>query len=243
VPRQRMEKLKIGDDAIVDVAHFSLEGKSKREFRAKVRQLESVGIRVRKYAPPLSDDVLTRLKAVSDEWLRMLGRRERAFTLGMFAEEYVRSTPVLAAVDNGGNILAFINLILLPNLKELSADMMRRRKQTPNGIMDYLFVKLFLYARENGYERFNMGMAPMVGFQEREEATAEERAIHAFFQQLNLMASFRGLRSFKAKFATFWEPRYLIYRSALELPRVALALRRVSEARDEEPGVETREAA
>lgn len=75
----------------------------------------------------------------------------------------------------------------------------------------------------------------MAGFQEREDATIEERAIHSFFQQLNFLFSFRGLRFFKAKFATSWEPRYLIYRNVLELPRMALALRRVSEIKETIP--------
>jgi phosphatidylglycerol lysyltransferase len=238
----RMKKLKIGDDAIVELKDFTLEGKSGREFRSKVRQLEGMGIHTVEYPPPVPPEVIAQLKAVSDEWLRIPGRRERTFTLGLFQEDYVRSTPVVVAADRDGQILAFVNLITMQNLKELTGDLMRRRTNAPNGIMDYLFVKLFLYATEHGYERFNLGMAPMAGFQEREEATAEERAIHSFFQQLNFLFSFRGLRQYKAKFATSWEPRYLIYRSALELPRLALALRRVSEIREEE-SVEEQEGA
>ena len=106
---------------------------------------------------------------------------------------------------------------------------MRRRADAPNGIMDYLFVKLFQYARERGYTRVSLGMAPMTGFQEREEVTLEERAIHGMFQKLNFVFSFRGLHHYKAKFATSWEPRYLVYRNVLELPCIAFALRRVSE--------------
>lgn len=225
----RLKKLKIGDDAVIDVRQYSLEGKSKKEFRSKVRQLESMGITTRHYDAPVPDAVLRELREVSDEWLQIPGRRERTFTLGMFEEAYVRSTPVVAAVDASGKILAFVNLIASANGRELTGDLMRRRTDAPNGIMDYLFVKLFLYAKEQGHEIFNLGMAPMAGFQEREEATPEERAIHSFFQQLNFLFSFRGLRHYKAKFATRWEPRYLVYRNALDLPRLALALRSVSE--------------
>ncbi len=228
----RLKKLKIGDDAIVDVREFTLEGKRGKEFRSKVRLLENTGIHVVEYAAPVPDDVLDRLKQVSDEWLRIPGRRERGFTLGLFDRAYLRSTPIVTAVDAGGEILAFVNLIGTRG-RELTADLMRRRTDAPNGIMDYLFVKLFLYAKEKGYERFNMGMAPMAGFHEREEASPEERAIHNFFQQLNFLFSFRGLRHYKAKFATSWEPRYLVYRNILELPRLALALRRLSEIKEE----------
>jgi phosphatidylglycerol lysyltransferase len=61
----------------------------------------------------------------------------------------------------------------------------------------------------------------------------EERAIHAVSRKLDFLFSFRGLHHYKAKFATSWEPRYLIYSSVLQLPRTALALRRISEVRHE----------
>ncbi len=230
--RLGMKKLKIGDDAMVDLLDFSLDGKSKRELRSKVRQLEDMGIHTLECEPPVPDDMIAQLKTVSDQWLRIPGRRERSFTLGQFDPDYLRSKPVLSVVDSTGTVLAFINLISVDRA-EITGDLMRRRTDVPNGIMDYLFIKLFRYARERGYARFSLGMAPMTGFQEHEEATAEERAIHGLFQQLNFLFSFRGLHHYKAKFATSWEPRYLIYRNLLELPRTAFALRRVSEIREE----------
>ena len=230
--RLGMKKLKIGDDAMVDLLDFSLQGKSKRELRSKVRQLEAMGIHTREFQPPVPDDIIAQLKDVSDDWLRIPGRRERSFTLGQFDPDYMRSKPVLVVLDSQETVLAFINLISVDR-SELTGDLMRRRSDAPNGIMDYLFIMLFRYSREQGYARVSLGMAPMTGFGEREQATAEERAIHGLFQQLDFLFSFRGLHHYKAKFATSWEPRYLVYRNVLELPRTAFALRRLSEIRDE----------
>ncbi|HWR17646.1 MAG TPA: phosphatidylglycerol lysyltransferase domain-containing protein [Terriglobales bacterium] len=229
-----LKRLKIGDDAIVRLVDYSLDGKSKKEFRYKVRQLETMGISFKMYPSPVPPRIVAELKDVSDEWLQIPGRRERTFTLGAFEENYIASTPVFVAEDSGGKILAFVNLTTLPNMKEASIDLMRRRTDAPNGVMEYLFVKLFLWARDQGYEKFNLGMAPMSGFNEREEARPEERAIHSFFQQLNFVFSFRGLRQYKAKFATSWEPRYLIYSQVTDLPKVALALRAVSEIEEKD---------
>ncbi len=228
----RLKKLKIGDDAIVDLTRFTTAGKAGKEFRSKMRQLEVLGIRSVRYDPPVPEATMKQLKEVSEEWLRIPGRRERGFTLGQFEPEYVRSTQVLTVEDPQGKVLGFLNLITTADHKELSSDLMRRRTDAPNGVMDYLFVKTFLQAKEEGYERFDLGMAPMAGFQEREEATAEERAIHVFFQHLEFLFSFRGLRFYKAKFGPIWEPRYLIYRNALDLPRFGLALRRLSEIKN-----------
>jgi phosphatidylglycerol lysyltransferase len=228
----RLKRLKIGDDAMVELPHFSLQGKSKRELRCKVRQLEAMGIHSREFQPPVPDDIIAQLRAVSDQWLRIPGRRERSFALGQFDPEYLRSKPVLVVVDSVGTVLAFINLISVDRT-EITGDLMRRRPDAPNGTMDYLFIKLFLYARERGYARVSLGMAPMTGFQKSEEATMEERAIHGLFQKLDFLFSFRGLYRYKAKFATSWEPRYLVYGNVLELPRTALALRRLSEIKKE----------
>jgi phosphatidylglycerol lysyltransferase len=229
----QLRQLKIGDEAIVDLGDFSLEGKSKRDIRSKAHHFEELGIRVVEYQPPLPADTIAQLKIVSDEWLKIPGRRERTFAVGHFDPDYLRCTPVLAVVDPVGTILAFINLIAI-NTIEITGDLMRRRTDVPNGVMDYLFVKLLQYARARGYSRVSLGMAPMTGFKEDERATLEERLIHSLFQRLNFLFSFRGLYQYKAKFATCWEPRYLIYRNLIHLPRTALALRELSEIESKE---------
>jgi phosphatidylglycerol lysyltransferase len=225
---QGFRRFKVGDDAIVDLTSFTLEGKARKDVRTKFNQLEKTGVHVVRYDAPVPGDVLEQLREVSDEWLRIPGRRERRFTLGQFDPDYVRSTTVLAAMDAGNRILAFVNLI--PSFKkgETTIDLMRRRTDAPNGIMDYLFGKLFFELKKDGFQRFNMGLVPMAGFQEHESGSAGERVIHEFFQRLNFVFSFSGLRAYKSKFATFWEPRYIMYRNITDLPRMALALGKVS---------------
>jgi phosphatidylglycerol lysyltransferase len=229
--RLGLKKLKIGDEAIVDLTLFTTDGKEMKKMRGNNNKLEKLGIHFVEYEPPIPDEIIRQLKEVSDEWLQIPGRRERGFTLGKFDTHYVRSTPIFVAVDTENKIQAFVNIIPSYHKGETTIDLMRHRTNAPNGMMDYLFIKLFLYFKEKGFEHFNLGMAPMAGFQENEEATAEEKAVHFFFQRLNFLFSFSGLKHYKAKFATFWEPRYLIYRNVLDLPRLAIALGRVSEVK------------
>jgi phosphatidylglycerol lysyltransferase len=229
--RAGFKRIKVGDDAIVDLTLFTLEGKEKKAFRHTINKIEEADIQFIHHEPPIADEILSQLKEVSDEWLKIPGRRERQFTLGTFEPDYIKSTPLFTAADPHGTILAFINQIPSYCAGEATCDLMRRRTDAPNGVMDYLFIKLFLYLKDNGFQRFNVGMAPMSGFQENEEASIEEKAIHYFFQHLNFLFSYRGLRQYKAKFASFWEPRYTIYKSVLDLPKIALALREISELR------------
>ncbi|MDZ7359317.1 MAG: phosphatidylglycerol lysyltransferase domain-containing protein [candidate division KSB1 bacterium] len=227
-----LRKLKIGDDAIVDLTQFKLEGKVRKEFRHTVNKMEKSGIQTRLYEPPVPEEALKQLKEVSDEWLQIPGRRERRFTLGWFDPDYIRTTPVFVVADKDDRIFAFVNIIPSYTKGEATIDLMRRKTEAPHGIMDYLFVKLLLHLKERGYTRFNFGMAPMSGFQEKEEASPEEKAIHYFFQHLNFIFSYTGLRAYKAKFASFWEPRYDVLRSLLDLPRLGIALSKVAEMED-----------
>jgi phosphatidylglycerol lysyltransferase len=229
-------KIKVGDDAIVNLERFSLDGKERKAFRHVVNKLEEEGIAYRWYEPPLSDEVLDQAEEVSDAWLRIAGRKERRFTLGSFDPGYIRSAPLAAAFDAAGKMLAFANQIPSYRAGETTIDLMRHRPDAPAGVMDYLFVKLFLQMKEKGFARFSLGLAPMSGFRENENASVEEKAIHSFFQHLNFLFSYRGLKRYKAKFADVWEPRYSIYRTPLDLARMALALSAVSDMKHAKSG-------
>ncbi len=224
-----LRKLKIGDEAVVDLARFSLAGKDMKRVRNRVHKLEGEGFRFERHDAPLADPVLEEAKRVSDAWLTIPGRRERRFTLGLFEPAYVRSTPLVCVRSGPGGMVAFANLIPSYARGEATIDLMRYRPDAESGVMDLLFVRLFEHLHERGFERFSLGLAPMSGFRETEEPTREERAVHAFFQRLNRIFSYRGLLQFKSKYATGWEPRYVVYRNVLHLPGVALALRRISE--------------
>jgi phosphatidylglycerol lysyltransferase len=227
--RVGFKELKIGDAAIVDLTEFTLAGKRMKKLRNKLKQLEKSGMRIIRYGPPLPERVLWQAQEVSDEWLRLPGRQERGFSLGRFEPNYIRATPLFTVTDKDGRMLAFANIIPSYRQGEATIDLMRHRADAPNGTMDYLFVQLFLYNREQGFTRFSLGLAPMAGFQEKEEASPAEKAVHFFFQHLNFLFSFIGIRHYKAKFASSWEPRYMIYRRVLDLPKLAIALRQVSE--------------
>ncbi len=223
-------KIKIGSDAVVDVKNFSLSGTRMKDLRNNSNKMEKAGIRITTFEPPLGQETLRRLKEVSDEWLSIPGRRERGFTLGRFDPAYVGSTPVFAAEDSGGNMLAFVNLIPSYCPGEATVDLMRRRSDVPNGLMDYLMVKLLENLRGKGYERFNLGMAPMSDSPgEGEGASIEEKTIYFFSRHMNSIFSFSGLKHYKSKFASYWEPRYTVYKNPLDLPKLAIAIGELTE--------------
>jgi phosphatidylglycerol lysyltransferase len=224
-----LRTLRIGDDAVVDLTAFTLEGGARRRLRSTLRKLEREGLEVGTYAPPIPDPILDEARRVSNAWLELPGRRERGFTLGHFDAAYLRSTPIDAVRDASGRMVAFVNRISSYRSGETTIDLMRHTPDAPAGTMDLLFVRLFERARDEGYTRFSLGMAPLAEFAPDEQASPEERAVQYLMSHLDAIFSSSGLRHFKGKFATAWEPRYLVYERLGSLPSVALALTAVSE--------------
>jgi len=228
-------KLKIGDDAIVDLTRFSMQGGQASEYRYIINKLEKLGIRFIEYEPPISDKIIKELKKVSDAWLKISRRKERKFTLGMFEYDYIRSSTIFTAEDNNNNVLAFVTLVKTYYSGETTIDIMRRRKDSPNGVMDYLFIKLFLRQQEKGFEKFNIGMAPLSGYiDEGESINIEVKTVHFIIKKLNFIFSFEGLKNFKAKYASYWIPRYVIYKNPMDLPGYVLALAKLSSVSSDE---------
>ena len=86
--------------------------------------------------------------------------------------------------------------------------------------MEYLFVKLMLWARDEGYREFDLGMAPLSGFERRALAPAWQRLGALVYRHGEHFYHFRGLRQYKEKFDPEWEPRYLATPGGLAIPRI-----------------------
>jgi phosphatidylglycerol lysyltransferase len=92
--------------------------------------------------------------------------REKGFSLGFFTKQYISRFPI-AVVRRGSRIIAFANIWEGAGKDELSIDLMRYLPDSPEGIMDYLFVELLLWGGRQGYEWVNLGMAPLSGLDDR----------------------------------------------------------------------------
>src|SRR2546430_9151995 len=103
---------------------------------------------------------------------------------------------------------------------ELSVDLMRFDADAPRGCMDFLFIELMLWGRQAGYRSFNLGMAPLSGLDAHPLAPAWHRVGNLIFRYGEHFYNFEGLRRYKAKFDPTWEPRYLVARGGIALPRV-----------------------
>jgi phosphatidylglycerol lysyltransferase len=97
---------------------------------------------------------------------------------------------------------------------------MRHRPSAPPGIMDALFVQVMTWGREQGYEFFNLGVAPLSGIEESPVAPLWSKVGRFVYGHGETFYNFKGLRAYKEKFHPEWEPRYLAYPGGLALPRI-----------------------
>ncbi|MGO0123332.1 phosphatidylglycerol lysyltransferase domain-containing protein [Desulfothermobacter acidiphilus] len=225
--REGMESLKIGEEAVIELKSFTLEGKEMKGVRHAVRRAERLGYRVKFYQPPLEERLLHRLKEISDAWLRSKQGSEKRFALSWFDYQYLRNSPVAVVVDPEGREVAFANLVPTYRSRVGTIDLMRRLPSAPSGVMELLLVALAEYFRQQGLEGFSLGLAPLAGLGGF-KAPLPEKTARLIYEHFNFFYGFKGLRQFKAKFRPRWEPRYLIYPAPWLLPKVALAIVRAN---------------
>jgi phosphatidylglycerol lysyltransferase len=147
--------------------------------------------------------------------------KEKKFSLGFLKEDYLKQFPA-GTVEKDGKILAFTNIFLGAEKEELSADLMRFLPEAPNGVMDYLFIELMLWGKREGYEWFNLGMAPLSGLENDVLAPIWNRLGTFIFRHGEHFYNFQGLREYKEKFDPKWEARYLASPGGLALPRILI---------------------
>ena len=218
------QTLKIGEEAVVDLDAFTLQGKAGKNLRTSMNKFGKLGYSVQFYKPPISADLLQELRAISDQWLAHMEGAEKKFSLGWFDDDYLRDCEIAVVQNKEGKPIAFANIIPEYQNPEATIDLMRHQSEIERGTMDFLFVSLFQHFKERGFKGFNLGLAALSGVGEAEGSTRMEKGMHYLYEHLNQFYNFQGLRSYKDKFHPHWESRYIVYPRITALPDVAVAL-------------------
>lgn len=222
------ENLLLGQETIVDLSTFTLDGSANKTLRNGYNKMLRNGYHYDVIQPPFSARMLRELKTISDEWLSSRGTSEMKFSLGWFDEAYLNTCPILLVREREGFIEAFANIVTEFQNNGVAVDLMRHRTNVESGLMDFLFVSMFMWAKERKYSTFNLGLSALSGVGEHSDDPLIERALHYIYNNVNRFYNFRGLHAFKEKFHPAWSPRYLIYPGPSSLPTVSVALFRAT---------------
>lgn len=199
---------KIGEEAKVPLESFTLEGSASKNFRYTLKHVEKKGFQFEIISQERVHDLIPEFKKISDAWLKMKSGKEKRFSVGFFDENYLSNFPI-AIVRNETQIVAFANIWVGANKEEISIDLMRYSPDAPDSTMDYLFVKLILWGKENGYRYFSLGMAPLSGFEKRQFSPVWNKIGSFVFTHGEHFYNYKGLRDFKEKFNPIWSPKYI----------------------------------
>ncbi|MHC3377990.1 bifunctional lysylphosphatidylglycerol flippase/synthetase MprF [Ligilactobacillus equi] len=215
--------IKDGEDAWLNLADFTLTGKKMKGTRALINKFDREGYQFEIWQPPFSPEAFAKLKTISDSWLEK--QAEKGFSLGFFSENYLNQAPIAVVSDAKGEPVAFATLMPTGSKKILTIDLMRHNRQTaPSGIMDEVFVSLFRYGQEEGYQQFYLGMAPLANVGQNKFSFLGEQIAHFIYEYGHKLYGFQGLRNYKNKFATSWHAKYIAYQKKSILPSTMLQL-------------------
>jgi phosphatidylglycerol lysyltransferase len=199
--------VKLGEEAHVPLADFSLSGSRRRNLRQTHARAQRDGLTFDLLPPGAPASTMDALAQVSRAWLDARQAREKGFSLGRFDPAVLRRDPIaVARLD--GRIVAFANVWTGGGV-EASVDLMRHAPDAPHGVMDFLLVELMLRCKADGFERFNLGMAPLSGLAEHPLAPLWHKVGTLVARRGARFYGFEGLRAFKAKFDPVWRPVYL----------------------------------
>jgi phosphatidylglycerol lysyltransferase len=204
---------------MIPLAQFSLDGGNRKALRRTRKDAVKAGATFEMIPPEDTHIFIPVMKQVSDEWLASKRTKEKGFSLGRFNERYLESFPA-ALVRVGDAVVAFANVWVGADKSEISVDLMRYTSVAPPGVMEFLLIELMLWGKANGFERFNLGMAPLSGIENRSLAPLWNRVGALLFSRGEPFYNFQGLRQYKEKFDPLWEPRNLASPGGLVLPRI-----------------------
>jgi lysyl-tRNA synthetase class 2 len=218
-----LRSLYLGDEAVVETRTFSLDGRPIRKVRQSVSRLEKQGYVAELHRlDELSDLELAQLEAVSRSWRG--GQVERGFAMSLDElrrDDHGDSLAVLGR-DGDGRVRGFLHFAPAYGRAAVSLSSMRRERDTPNGLTEFLVARGLEQLREHGVQEASLNFAAFARLMHAPRDRVERLAgrvllvADAFFQ-------LERLHRFNAKFFPRWEPRYLMYERALCLPRVGLA--------------------
>ena len=212
-----------GDEAIVDVPAFTLDGRSIRKVRQSVHRLERAGYTAEVVEPgAVGPGLRAELEAIAQAWRG--DAPERGFTMACDALFALGEAVFVIGRSPDGVPRGFLHFAYSDWGRALSLSSMPRLRDTPNGFNEWLVCESIAWARAHGVRRVSLNFAPFAALLSPEAELnslqkAERRALLALkgrFQLDNLLL-------FNRKFMPGWERRFVVYEHRRDLPRVGVA--------------------
>ncbi|MFC7827060.1 phosphatidylglycerol lysyltransferase domain-containing protein [Streptomyces sp. NPDC057375] len=227
-----LDALELGDEAVVDVADFSLAGRAMRNVRQMVKRIERAGYetRVRRVAD-LSEAELDRVRRAADAWRGTDTERGFSMALGRIGDPSDGDCLIATAHKQDpepgeyGDLKAILHFVPW-GADGASLDLMRRDRAADPGMNELLIVAALQAAPRLGIARVSLNFAMFRAALARGEKIGAGPVLRAWRGLLVFLSRWfqiESLYKFNAKFRPRWEPRFVVYRRSADLPRIGFA--------------------
>jgi lysyl-tRNA synthetase, class II len=223
--RHGLDALELGDEAIVEVADFTLEGRSMRGVRQAHGKVRRAGytVMLRRHGD-IAEAEMETLVGRADQWRD--GQTERGFSmaLGRLGDPADDRCVMLECRDGDGELRALLSFVPWGE-HGLSLDLMRRDRESDNGLLEFMVIELLQGAQQLGIERVSLNFAVFRAVFERGSKLGAGPFLRAWRSVLMFFSRWWQIESLyraNAKYRPQWEPRYLLFERSRDLPRIAL---------------------
>lgn len=225
--RAGLQALEFGDEAVVDLDDFSLEGRAMRNVRQAVGRVERAGYQLKmQRVSDICPEDGRRLREEAAAWRGAETERGFSMALGRFGDPSDDQCVAVMALDAGDRLRGFLHFVPW-GPDGLSLDLMRRDRDAENGINEFLIVGALREAAGLKVRRLSLNFAFFRSSIERGERLGAGPVIRTWRGLLVFLSRWWQIDSlyrFNAKFQPVWEPRFVCYPAAADLPRISLAM-------------------
>ncbi|MGW3957761.1 bifunctional lysylphosphatidylglycerol synthetase/lysine--tRNA ligase LysX, partial [Streptomyces sp. NPDC004752] len=224
--RAGLGALQLGDEAILHVAGFDLDGRDMRVTRQAVHRVRRTGAtcRVRRHAA-LTEAEMEEVVDKADAWRDTETERGFSMALDRLGDPADGDCLLVEALGADGRLLALLSFVPW-GTDGVSLDLMRRDRGAPNGVMEFMVAELCAAAPKLGVRRISLNFAVFRSvFEEGARIGAGpvlrlwRRMLLFFSRWWQLEALYRS----NAKYHPEWYPRFICYGEAASLARIGLA--------------------
>jgi lysyl-tRNA synthetase class 2 len=217
--------LELGDEAIVNVADFSLSGRQMRNVRQMVNRVAKNGYTAEiRRVGDIPRPELDRIIREADRWRGTTVERGFSMALGRLGAPGDENCVLVTAIEDG--MLRAILHFVPWGSDGLSLDLMRRDKTAQAGLNDFLIVEAIKAAPGLGVKRVSLNFAMFRAALERGEKIGAGPVLKAWRGLLVFLSRWfqiESLYKFNAKFCPVWEPRFFVFTGGRDAPRIAIA--------------------
>ncbi|WP_318203936.1 phosphatidylglycerol lysyltransferase domain-containing protein [Streptomyces sp. SCL15-4] len=224
--RHGLDALELGDEAVVEVAGFTLEGRAMRTVRQACNRVRRAGYRVRvRRHEDIPAPEMAYLVERAEDWRDGAAERGFSMALGRLGDPRDGRCVMLECTDAGGRLRALLSFVPW-GPHGLSLDLMRRDRDCDNGLVEFMVIELLRRAREIGITQVSLNFAMFRSVFERGARLGAGPVLRLWRSLLGFFSRWWQIESLyraNAKYRPAWEPRFLLFEKSADLPRIGLA--------------------